>query len=157
MKIIKVIVCTTILSFLMLISIKLLAQDNTNTSVNYSYDANGNRVHRWVIMKKIKTDSTDTIHLDSLLNNDIVTSKKSNHTVTLYPNPTQGLLYLNITNLSEGETVEYIFVSLTGQELLRRKSGSPLTQIDIGNFASGIYIVNVLLGKHMETWKIVKQ
>ncbi|MCK9422158.1 MAG: T9SS type A sorting domain-containing protein [Bacteroidales bacterium] len=77
--------------------------------------------------------------------------------ILLYPNPTQGLLNLKIEGMKDGETAEYVFVSLTGQELLRKKTGIPATQIDIGNFAPGTYIVNVILGKRVEAWKIIKQ
>lgn len=127
--------------------------------VHFSYDANGNREHRWVTVQKItKVDSADSLHQDSIIKNRISNSDSNlQQSISLYPNPTQGLLDLKITGITDGETAEYVFVSLTGQELLRRKTGLPITKIDISNFAPGIYIVNVTLGKKVETWKIIKQ
>lgn len=158
MKIFQFIFRTSIFSFLLLISLTTLAQDNINSVVYFSYDVNGNRVQRLVTVKKIaKNDSTDSIHHDSIINNDNINSKNTGQNISLYPNPTQGLLDLKITNMEEGETAEYVFVSLTGQELLRKKSGLMLTKIDITNFAPGTYIVIIKIGTRQESWKVIKQ
>lgn len=128
-------------------------------TTHFSYDANGNREHSWITIDKIdKIDSADSMHRDSIVNNRINSSVDNiRESISLFPNPTQGLLDLKITNLKEGETAEYYFTSLTGQELLRKKTGISITQIDISNFTPGTYIVNVTLGKQVGTWKIVKQ
>jgi hypothetical protein len=136
------------------------SQSNPPTpTVHYSYDANGNRIQRWVTIDKIvKADTADSLHQDTAFKNKVNgADNKQGQRISLYPNPTQGLLDLQITGMKEGETAEYVFVSLTGQELLRKKTGSPQTRIDISNFAPGTYVVNVTLGGRVERWKVVKQ
>lgn len=143
--------------YLLCLGINTLCIGQTPT-VQYSYDANGNRVQRWITIEKItKADTADSLHHDSVVKNNITNSKNLRKIISLYPNPTQGLLDLKITGLKDGETAEFVFVSLTGQELLRKKTGLLITPIDISNFAPGTYIVNVTLGKRVETWKIIKQ
>jgi hypothetical protein len=144
--------------FIMLFLLCFQAKSQTPT-VHFSYDANGNRIQRWVTIEKIiKADTADSLHQDTLIKNRISGAEnKEGQMISLYPNPTQGLLDLQITGMKEGETAEYVFVSLTGQELMRKKTGLATTKIDISSFAPGTYIVNVTLGKRVERWKVVKQ
>jgi hypothetical protein len=132
---------------------------NNNPTVHFSYDANGNRIQRWVTIQKIAiVDTADSLHQDTVFKNRISSAdNKQGQNISLNPNPTQGLLDLQVTGMMEGETAEYVFVSLTGQELMRKKTGLPTTKIDISSFAPGTYIVNVTLGKRVERWKVVKQ
>jgi hypothetical protein len=127
--------------------------------IHFSYDANGNRIQRWVTIDKIvKADTADSLHQDNISKNRVNgADNKQGQRISLYPNPTQGLLDLQITGMKDGETAEYIFVSLTGQELLRKKTGSPQTRIDISSFAPGSYVVNVTLGSRLERWKVMKK
>jgi hypothetical protein len=144
-----------------LISVLLFVSDNLpaqTQTVNFLYDVNGNRVKRWIPeLKIIIADSTDSLSQDSLAITNVVNSVKTNKVITLYPNPTQALLDLKIIGMKDGETAEYVFTSITGQELLRRVTATPITRIDISTFTPGIYVVNVKIGKRVETWKIVKQ
>ena len=109
------------------------------------------------ILKISKTDSIDSVHQDSLVKNGISNMELTSKSISIFPNPTKGLLDLKITGMKEGEIAEYVFVSLKGQELLRKKTGLPVTRIDIGNFAPGTYILNVTLSGKKEQWKVVKQ
>ena len=145
--------------FVLIVTENCFTQNATSKTVNFSYDANGNRIHRWVTILKIApTDSIDSIHQDSLIKNNITNLHySSTQKISIFPNPTQGLLDLKITGMKDGETAEYVFVSLTGQELLRKKTGSAITPIDIRSFAPGTYIVNILVGEKREIWKIIKQ
>jgi len=144
------------ISFL-LFSIDLFAQKTNPIVVNYSYDENGNRVRRWIDVEKLaKDDTIDSLQQDSLIKKNITNSGILNGTISLFPNPTEGLLDMKITGMKDGETAECIFVSLTGQELLRKKTGSPISRIDISAFPPGTYLVNVTLRNQVQTWKIVK-
>ena len=58
----------------------------------------------------------------------------------IYPNPTDGILYIETNNSTEGLLT---IVNATGQEVLRYKT--PLTGpiIDLTSLPDGMYIVNV--------------
>lgn|GEM_PF-1434367 len=142
---------------LLFISLNSNAQKDPVKTVHFSYDVNGNREHRWITIEKMANDnSADSLNHDSPFKNNIVKTNNLNTLISLYPNPTRGLLDLKVTGLKAGESVEYVFVSLTGQELLRKKTGLSVTQIDINNFAPGTYIVNVKTGERTESWKIIR-
>ena len=136
---------------------KVIAQTPEHT-VKFSYDLNGNRVLRWLDVKKIAiADTVDSLDQDSLIKKNHTNSHILSGTISIFPNPTEGLLDMKITGMKTGETAESIFFSLTGQELLRKKTDSPISQIDISTFPPGTYIVNVKLGNQVAAWKIVKQ
>jgi hypothetical protein len=138
-------------------SFELFAQKTDPVVVKYSYDENGNRIRRWIDITKLAIpDTTDTLDQDSLIKKNINNSHALDGMITLFPNPTEGLLDMKITGMKDGETAEYAFVSLTGQELLRKKTGSPVSRIDISAFPPGTYLVNVTLRNQVQTWKIVK-
>ena len=140
-----------------LFSIELFAQKTNPVVVNFSYDLNGNRVLRWIDITKIAIpDTIDTLHQDSLIKKNINNSHTLDGMILLFPNPTEGLLDMKITGMKDGETAECIFVSLTGQELLRKKTSSPISQFDISAFPPGTYLVNVTLRNQVQTWKIIK-
>lgn len=134
------------------------AQKSDQFVVKFSYDLNGNRVQRWVeVLKIVTADTVDSLHQDSLIKNNITNSGVLNGTISIFPNPTEGLLDMKITGMKAGETAEYVFASLTGQELLHKKTYSPLTKIDISIFAPGTYIMVVRSGTQTGKWKIIKQ
>ncbi|MCX6244306.1 MAG: T9SS type A sorting domain-containing protein [Bacteroidetes bacterium] len=149
-----------ILVLLILHTLGISAQNNPATpTVHFSYDANGNRFQRWVTIEKIaKVDSADSLHQDTIIKSfNRNAGNNMDQNISLYPNPTQGLLDLRITDMQEGKTAEFVFVSLTGQELLRKKTALSVTNIDISNFPPGSYIFTITLDKRMETWKVIKQ
>jgi hypothetical protein len=146
-------------TFILVFSLNFTLAFSQNQSVNYAYDANGNRVKQWITTMKIDhNDTIDSIHQDSIIKNQTSDScstiKKS---ISLFPNPTQGLLELKIIGMKEGETAEYVFFSISGQEIFRRETASSLTEIDISNFAPGTYFLSVIFEKRTEGWKVVKQ
>lgn len=148
------------ISFVLFITISFLSRNLYSQSeiVHYSYDVTGNRLERWVTIEKIsKNDSVDSIHQDTIVHKNTTQTNEQNISISLFPNPTQGLLDLKITGMEDGESAEYVFVSVTGQELTRKKTGLTLTRIDICTFPPGIYLVNVSIGEKKEIWKIVKQ
>ena len=58
-------------------------------SISYSYDAAGNRIARTTVILRKGFDTTET------------TTKVAENEVKLFPNPTQGMLKMTISNLSK--------------------------------------------------------
>ena len=127
-------------------------------TVHYSYDANGNRIRRWVTVVKLLEDSSQ-VQKDSstkIISNADVQHQKD--VVAIYPNPTKGLLDIKITGMKPGQTSECVFYSLAGKELMRKKLSETLSRVDIGTFPPGTYIVNLILyDGRVEKWKVVKE
>lgn len=86
---------------------------------------------------------TDSLGCDSLTCSYLVTDIKDIsyelREMSLAPNPTNG--FLNISSLNDFTKIELL--SLTGQTLLSEKVNSKTHQLQLQNFAEGIYFVRV--------------
>ena len=134
------------------------AQSIPNKTVHFSYDLNGNRVLRWIqINKMIQVDSSDMAQHDSFSNRKGWDIKNNAWTVSIFPNPTPGLLVLKIGGALEDVVAEVVLINLSGQELLRKQIYSQDSKIDISSFAPGTYIVVIQIGSWTEKWKIIKE
>ena len=80
--------------------------------------------------------------------------------INLYPNPLSSSI-LNIEFNFEGkEKIKIDVTSLLGQILLENifeKSGEMKKEIDLADFAAGIYLIHIKGDKWNKTWKIVKE
>lgn len=70
--------------------------------------------------------------------------------VRVYPNPTEGSLFIDF-NDTEVSTIE--LYAITGEQLLVRNSQEQIEELNLSNFAEGIYLLKV----GNETHRIVKQ
>ena len=138
--------------------LQLAAQDHYPLTVHFSYDANGNSIHRWVTVEDVLLPDTT-----GLLNNlpfvkevPAGAVETSQGEAMLYPNPTPGSLELKIPSAGERTPVEYGCYSLSGVELFRGKTTSDLTKIDISRYPPGSYFVILFQKERDFVWKVVR-
>ena len=70
----------------------------------------------------------------------------------LYPNPTSGILNIEVPNITENAQV--IITDITGKIILTQSISNNITTIDMTNQAQGIYILKLTLGSEIITQKI---
>jgi hypothetical protein len=91
-------------------------------------------------------------YIDSFIVSSLTSLKKyENISINIYPNPTKDLLYLEVLNETNFETLE-IF-NLQGQ-LIRQEEVK--TNIDVSNLPSGVYFLR-LVGDRVYQQKFVKE
>ena len=85
--------------------------------------------------------------------------KAGNSAVGLFPNPAQDFTLINF-QLSAKSTVTIKVLSIDGMILQSMKenlwSGKYQRRLDIATLASGCYIIQLMIGNHTETYKVVK-
>ena len=123
--------------------------------VSFSYDDNGNRIHRAIIVQKSMIVQFPTTEL-SLDQNLIPPEPVGDMTIKIYPNPTRGILKLEIQNIASEETPTYMIFDLNGTLHISKKLVSPETNIDISHLKDGLYILRIIIGKDISDWKIIK-
>jgi hypothetical protein len=74
--------------------------------------------------------------------------------LSIYPNPNNGEFTIELVN-GQNKTVEVMDV--TGRKLLSQNSSSDQFNVNINNFANGVYYVKVSTNDAVEVLKIVKQ
>lgn len=78
---------------------------------------------------------------------------------SIYPNPNNGVFFLNIDGLS-GQRVQYSILDAAGRLIDRAElnaSASFRKEIDMANAQSGLYFIRLIIGDSVRTVRIVKQ
>jgi hypothetical protein len=74
--------------------------------------------------------------------------------IQIYPNPTEGLVHLEMKNDEEFERLRVM--NLVGSIILEQKLHGAQSVIDIGHLENGIYLLQLEKDKHAITKKIIK-
>lgn len=127
------------------------------TAVEFTYDDNGNRDSRMVIDMNTKSA---TIHPDSLqAKQDIkpLDDKVGLQRTRIYPNPTKGMLWIDLPELSEQEATIRLFDS-NGKLVIQKVAIELNNELDLTNYPPGIYFMIIQIGQNeRKEWKIIKQ
>jgi hypothetical protein len=91
--------------------------------------------------------------INVLSQTDVLQIVESN--ITLYPNPTSGKVYVRIPQNILSSTIS--IYTIDGDQVLQTKTFSALTELDIENLPSGIYIVKIVTNDKSLVIKILKQ
>jgi len=87
---------------------------------------------------------------------EFYTDALSETLITIYPNPTRGLLTVKIANPSQHSASSLTLFDMQGRVITRQ----PLVEenkLDISAQPAGTYVMQVAIGTEMTSWKIVKQ
>ena len=130
------------------ISDKLSAQNK----IKYTYDDAGNRLTR---KKEI------VVQTRGALNNgeepSVYEEELSETKVTIYPNPTKGMLKVDISGVEQFENAQISLYDLTGKLLQQWAGISQSNTIDLSERTPGMYIMQVAYNGKISSWKIIKE
>jgi hypothetical protein len=119
----------------------------TQTKVfSFNYDGSGNRENRQLIqLKSGQTSSEESIY------EDIVNQLE----IKIYPNPTKGLLKIEIPCIEKEKATIGIF-TMQGAMIKKLAVSTTYTEVDLKNQPPGIYILRICVGEISSEWKIIK-
>lgn len=120
-------------------------------SVSYSYDNAGNRTTRTIVLSNAATRS--------MLQDEApkpYVEKTVSGQITIYPNPTQGALTLEITGMEtiDGQAAIY---DLSGSLLYQTDVSAETQRFDLSSYANGVYILRLVMQGKTRNWKIIKK
>jgi hypothetical protein len=120
-------------------------------SVSFVYDEAGNRISRTIVFNttsgQLRSDDETTNYIEVL----------PETILHIYPNPTEGLLRINMENLPDGETVQITVFDASGQMLLKKEHQPAITEINLSSYPAGIYLLKIQTGDKSTEWKIIKK
>ncbi|MBS1646422.1 MAG: T9SS type A sorting domain-containing protein [Bacteroidetes bacterium] len=131
-----------------------VAKSYSQNTIEYVYDANGNRTERRLYVcpscpigqRKVaptaKDDSTQTLAMQ--------------HGINVFPNPTQDKVMLTISNLQDEEPTQVFVTDETGTVLYTSKNVQSQNEINMANYTSGTYFIRIVIGKKVLTYKVIK-
>lgn len=123
----------------------------TPLPVEISYDAAGNRITRKVL--RVSMTSKGGYHTDSSFYSDIMQSVQ----LRVYPNPTQGKIYIEMLDLTEDAPNKVRIFDNQGKLIYKNEGLGNAIEIDISRYPTGYYMVELHTNGEHTTWKIIKQ
>ena len=73
----------------------------------------------------------------------------------VYPNPSNGVIYIKQVNIDTPYTFELI--NIAGQVVVQKEFRSSLEKVDLSGLAKGIYLIKVNNQKFSQTEKLIIQ
>ncbi|MFH0893950.1 MAG: T9SS type A sorting domain-containing protein [Bacteroidota bacterium] len=144
-----------------------IAPLNQQKYVEYTYNAAGNRETRQIIYLALKTiDTTQTSGSAAAEEGTTATNPEQTTpytetlgatTISVFPNPTQGQLNIQVSNLPEGSSGSLLLVDQTGRTILTQNQIKPSQKMDLSGLGKGIYFLQVVMGNEKKEWKIVRE
>jgi hypothetical protein len=130
--------------------------------VVYDYDDSGNRIKRYkvVVTKSLAIDTIfDKTERDSTQNaaeESDPFEKEDAFEVLVYPNPTHGMLEIELPELKTNQKTHLYLYSQTG--ILVKQAGQlqKRQSVDISNQSAGIYILRITVDDKTVLRKIIK-
>jgi hypothetical protein len=140
---------------LLVTAVSLYGMGFAQVTVGFGYDEAGNRINRVIDMPPAQAPA---LRADSAQSQPAVYSEViSDLVVLIYPNPTDGLIRVEIQNLSPKETAEIALYQFSGKMIQRKRGISSFTEIDITGQPAGVYVLKIIAGEKQTEWKIIKK
>ena len=79
------------------------------------------------------------------------------HKITISPNPTEGLLRVEILDGGDAIDGDAMVYSVNGSLVASAPLKSSVTELNIGSCPSGIYLLHIKQGNSKLVWKIIKK
>ncbi|MEI7628950.1 MAG: T9SS type A sorting domain-containing protein [Bacteroidota bacterium] len=128
-----------------------IAAYSQTTKVEFGYDNDGNMTSRKVAVIPRSILRTIVQHHDSIV--DVISEQK----VVFYPNPTKGVFRIHITPLDGKVSNHFELYALSGTLLITRDIVGELTEVNITDYTTATYLLNVHLGGKVSRWKVIKE
>lgn len=124
------------------------------TQYEFTYDDSGNRIRREIIVLQAKSAS---LLSENLLNEeDEITSLFGEGEVVIYPNPTKGILRIDLPSLTANGVTLRLFDN-QGRMLQSKQAVEMGNELELSHYSSGLYILVIQSGDQKKEWKIVKE
>ena len=124
---------------------------NAQTSFTFAYDASGNRTSRTIALKSAFIPQNDTIVAKQKTFEDLI----GNRPVKIYPNPTNGLLQVELPYIENLNATIRVFGS-QGALIKEVKVKDFTTDINLSQNPNGLYILRISIDDLSSEWRIIK-
>ncbi len=122
--------------------------------IRYSYDASGNRIKREIVMSVPKAMAKEQNFSQEDQN---FSDMLRDHSIKIYPNPTEGVLKICISGLKETDKCLLEVYTLQGAQILTEIVKTDNIDINISDQPTGIYLLKITINNNSTTWKIIKK
>ena len=150
-----------------------MALANTENVLQYTYDLSGNMIQREMVTislsigggstgetgaSKLKSSVGQTGEAVATSETPLLADILSEVEITTYPNPTRGMIQVNITGDEIPKDARIYLYNMQGM-LVRQLTGiSATNELDISYQPAGAYVIRIVLGENnVHTMRIIKE
>ncbi len=136
-----------------------VAGNLSGAEIKFEYDDAGNRTSRKIIRISnsnlrsavaIQEENEETVEEPQ-----IFTDHLSQSTILIYPNPTKGLLKIEINGGIN--PVDLQLYDMSGRLLQQESNVASSVTLDLSRLPAGTYILRLVSGNQKNEWKIIKE
>lgn len=142
----------TVKYIIFLLMASIAAGAYAQPKIKFTYDDAGNRTRREITLGKSNEATLDTAAALEPLTDWLDKMK-----ITIYPNPTQGRLTIDIAHITPDAVGEITIQTLEGKRLQQPELIKATNDLDLSAYPPGIYILRIRSAEKVCEWKIVKQ
>ena len=125
-----------------------IAQVQAQQSLNYEYSATGNRKKVYVGFAKIAaTPDKQEEYTETL----------DNIQFRIYPNPTKGLLKIDIETEMKVDNLRIEMYDANGKQIFEKSAKSKEIELDITSAVAGNYFIKLFVNDKPYYWNILKE
>ena len=145
--------------FILFILSFLIVNSLWGEAIEFEYDASGNRTKRMILLSSIRSAIIEETFDEEDVEEapQVFTGMLAQSTIHIYPNPTKGLLKVEITGNGENKPVSLQVYDMNGRILLQESNIVSSFTIDLSNKPAGIYILRLTADNEKNEWKIIKE
>ena len=125
-----------------------MAIPSTAQNVTYAYDSAGNRISRSITLSKSPAMEAEETAVEDFV---------AERTIKIYPNPTQGMLAVEISDFTSDVKADFLLSDLSGKVIYRLKDASGYESIDLNSQSAGVYVLRITINGESTVWKIIKE
>ncbi len=133
---------------ILILALFLIAFSESYATKKYTflYDAAGNRYSRTysTFRVPVEDDSINTMILEQ-------------HQVNVYPNPAKDYIQVDISSIASENIISVQLLDLKGTELFKKENVTGPFQVEMSDFAAGMYFLNIQIDDRRIVWKVVKE
>ncbi|WP_372776638.1 T9SS type A sorting domain-containing protein [Mangrovibacterium sp.] len=145
--------CLMTISLLAALSFSISSFSQTKV-FGFGYDGSGNRIDRHLITLKSASLASA---LGESQEQEVFEETLDNREIKIYPNPTKGLLRVEIPLQGNEKRVVLQVYNMQGALISDQVVSDEITQVDLYNHPPGMYLLRIASGEEVSQWKIVKE
>jgi hypothetical protein len=140
----------SMMMLLLITSLKAYSQ-----TIYYHYDNAGNRTGRTIYLE----DNKGSTSLKKKDVKEVFTDNTfKSQSIKIYPNPTRGLLSIEVPEDPENiAEIQIILTDTNGKVILNKTKAPLITEVNLSTKPNGLYILIMKKGVVTSKWKIIKQ
>lgn len=144
------------LLFLLLMMSGVVKSQTAVWGVSYEYDAAGNRTQR--MMKTLYLSGAKSVAADTTESIAPMIEEAGNRQIVLYPNPTRGMLKVNINGGEWNDRYQTVVYDQNGRVVTRNQMvGDGDMDVDLTGQSTGYYFLHLMVNDERKTYKIIKE